>query len=79
MFQRKLFHEGTRIFFLSNFFGFNFIVFAVLLLWRAVLSLSMSKEENIVFRTAVHTASMSKEGKDYPTSGVDVRTACERA
>ena len=76
--DRKIVHEGTGIFFLSIFFGFIFIVFAVLLC-RAVLSLSMSKEEKAVFRTAVHTASMSKEEKDYPTSGMYVRTACERA
>ena len=52
-----------RVFSFFPFFGFIFIVFTVLLC-HAVFSLSMSREEKAVFRTAVHTASMSKKEKD---------------
>ena len=59
---RKLLHERGRAFvFLSEFFGSIFIVFAVLLLCRAVLSLSC---------IPVRTRTISKEQNKYPIPGV---------
>ena len=76
--DRNLFLRGTGICIISIFFGFIFIVFCGAALPGCAFSLRV-KEEKAVCRTAVLTASMSKEENDYPTSGMSVRTACERA
>ena len=57
--DRKIFHEGAGIFFLFDFFGFIFIVFAVLLC-RAVLSLSYCSSTY---------SKHSKRGKGSPDLG----------
>ena len=63
--------------FFFPFFSVSFSLF--LLCCCAVLCFLFHQEEKAVCRSALHTASMSKEQNDYPTSGMYVRTAYERA
>ena len=79
--DRKLFHEGTGFFFFPTFsvsFPLLLRCCCAVLLCRAVLSFSMSKEEKAVRRTAVHTRMSKRKRITLPRVCTYVRHVSER-